>query len=263
MIVKGRNRKQRNAVFNAIRDGEFDSTPAKKRLHIFPFTICSPRLTHYAGKDKGKDLPPELLVLWENDRAKKAENKRRRALARQQAALDPFAVHKGGKKGRKDMLTALRRADTSPHVFSPDYDDSDSDVPLNPAPDLPTLVTQIRLYLSDISNRAPMALPPMDKVSRARVHEIADAFGLKSKGKEDAKVRVLLHRHSLCTLCAPLFCFAGPSVPASDGAFGPVQWVLARASFTCALPCYALPCPFAPCISGVLVAIGRRHDHAE
>ena len=96
-----------------------------------------------------------------------------------------------------------------------------------------------------------------------RKYSLLAAFGLKSKGKEDAKVRVRLHRHSLCTLCAPLFCFAGPSAPASDGAFEPVQWVLARASFTCALPCYALPCPFALCISGVLVAIGRRHDHAE
>lgn len=31
VIVKGRNRKGRNALFNSIRDGDFSSSPAKKR----------------------------------------------------------------------------------------------------------------------------------------------------------------------------------------------------------------------------------------
>ncbi|KAH8119303.1 hypothetical protein DFH11DRAFT_436700 [Phellopilus nigrolimitatus] len=161
-ILSGRDRKQRKALFNAIRDGEFTVTPAKKK------------------RDYGKDLPPELKAQWEGDRAKKAENKRKRAAARVEAASDPFAPHKGGKKAINAMLRASRlAAETEAALPSRAFD-------------VQALVRQIRTFLAGATQQ--MALPPMDKLARAKVHEIADAFGLKSvsKGKGEARYTTLV-----------------------------------------------------------------------
>jgi hypothetical protein len=46
-----------------------------------------------------------------------------------------------------------------------------------------SLETQIRRFLEDIGGRTTMALPPMEKEARKRVHELAQAFGLKSQSK--------------------------------------------------------------------------------
>ncbi|KAL5523824.1 hypothetical protein ACEPAG_7997 [Sanghuangporus baumii] len=145
------DRKQRKVLFRSVLNGDFSSAPAKKK------------------RDYGKDLPPELRAQWEKDRAKKAENKAKRAADRLETAAHPFAKHKGGKKGRKAMLRAARLAEE-------DRDDA-------PAADLALIIRQIRMYLDNLSLTVPMALPPMDKASRAKVHEIAAAFGLKSQSK--------------------------------------------------------------------------------
>ena len=66
-------------------------------------------------KDKYKDLPPELKEQWAADRAKKAENKRKRALARLEAAADPLVKKKGGKK------KAAEEEDDGKGVFKFEY----------------------------------------------------------------------------------------------------------------------------------------------
>ena len=133
-------------------------------------------LKNFTERDYGKDLPPELRAQWEKDRAKKAENKRKRAAARLEAAADPFAKHKGGKKGRKAMLRAARLAE----------EDKDDDAP---SADMTLIIRQMRMYIDNLSVTAPMALPPMDKASRAKVHEIAAAFNLKSQSKGKGAAR--------------------------------------------------------------------------
>ncbi|KAI0769425.1 hypothetical protein BD413DRAFT_558254 [Trametes elegans] len=166
-ILLSRDRKAKKELFTSIRDGTFEQdtfadmmTPAKR------------------GKDK--DIPPELRGQWEKDREKKAENKRKRALERQQLAADPLAMHKSGKKGRKAMLAAARAAD-------------DADLP-NRITDLVSLEQQIRRFLADIGGSNTLALPPADKETRKRVHELALAFNVKSqsKGKGAARYTTLI-----------------------------------------------------------------------
>ncbi|EJF65216.1 hypothetical protein DICSQDRAFT_98859 [Dichomitus squalens LYAD-421 SS1] len=158
------SRKARKYMFKAIQNGSFDfddgmlfvaSKPARRR------------------KDKGNDLPPELHEQWEKDRQKKAENKRRRAEERQKLAADPLAAHKGGKKGRKAMLAAARAADELP----------------NRVVDFVSLEQQIRRFLEDIGGRDTMVLPPCDKETRKRVHDLAGAFNLKSQSKGSGSER--------------------------------------------------------------------------
>ncbi len=120
-------------------------------------------------------MPPELRGQWEKDRAKKAENKRKRALERIQLAADPLAQHKGGKKGRKTMLAAARA-------------DGDADLP-NRVTDLVSLEQQIRRFLADIGGSNTMALPPANKQTRAQVHQLAMAFNLKSQSKGKGNTR--------------------------------------------------------------------------
>ena len=138
-----------------------------------------PFLTRWTekAKDKHKDLPPELKELWEKDRAKKAEHKRKRAQDKLLVASDPLLPKKGGKKGMKAALRAARL----------DSDD-DTDLP-NRVVDFVSLEAQIRRFLEDIGGRETMVLPPCDKSTRAMVHELATAFNLKSQSKGKGKAR--------------------------------------------------------------------------
>ncbi|KAI0674881.1 hypothetical protein C8Q78DRAFT_1135938 [Trametes maxima] len=155
-ILSSHDRKAKKKLFTAIRDGKFERD-------MFADSM-SP-----AKRGKNKDVPPELQEQWEKDRAKKAENKKKRALDSVHLAADPLAQRKGGKKGRKAMLAAARAAD-------------DMDLP-HRVTDLVSLERQIRRFLADIGNRSPMSLPPADKETRKQVHELAGAFNLKSQSK--------------------------------------------------------------------------------
>ena len=124
-------------------------------------------------KDKGAELPAELREQWEKDRQKKAENKRKRAEERLRLAADPLAPHKGGKKGHKAMLAAARAAEDLP----------------NRIVDFVTLEQQIRRFLADIGGRDTMVLPPCDKETRKRIHDLAGAFNLKSQSKGSGNER--------------------------------------------------------------------------
>src|SRR5438046_1418039 len=101
-------------------------------------------------KDKRKNIPPELLAQWDKDRAKKAENKRLRGLARLNAAADPFVPKKGGKKALK-ALVAAARLDTATATQS------------NRNVDFVALERQMRSFVNNLGGAQTMALPPMDK----------------------------------------------------------------------------------------------------
>ncbi|KAK0448358.1 uncharacterized protein EV420DRAFT_1567546 [Desarmillaria tabescens] len=165
-VPTGVEHQKKKQVFNAIHNGNSDElewmTQAKRK------------------KDKYKDLPPELQEQWEKDRQKKAEYKREREASRLIQAADPLAVKKGGKKGQKAMLAATR------------LDPTITVVP-NRIIDMTTLVQQIRRFIADIDGTQTMSLPPTDKATRKKVHELALAFNLKSlsKGKGDARYTTL------------------------------------------------------------------------
>ncbi|KAG6919508.1 hypothetical protein DXG01_005098 [Tephrocybe rancida] len=165
--ILGRDRKARNQLFRAVRNGAFedldDFKPARK------------------SKDKYKDLPPELQEQWQMDRDKKADHKRLRALKRLELAADPLAPKKGGSKGRKAMLAAAK------------LDPTITVLP-NRVIDMTTLVQQIRRFVGDVGGPVSMSLPPTTKETRAKIHEMARAFNLKSgsKGKGDARYTTLM-----------------------------------------------------------------------
>ncbi|EKM54770.1 uncharacterized protein PHACADRAFT_258843 [Phanerochaete carnosa HHB-10118-sp] len=168
-ILSRKDHKLQNELFRLIRDGEIDydeyeelmGRPARR------------------NKDKYKDLPDELQAQWEADRAKKAENKRKRAQTRLEAEADPLTKKKGGKKGMKAMLAAARY-------------EGEEELP-NRIVDLATLEKQIRRFLANIGGPRTMSTPPADKEARKQIHELANAFSLKSqsKGKGNTRYTVL------------------------------------------------------------------------
>lgn len=145
-------------------------------LPLPSYAIFANNVSLERGKDK--DIPPELHEQWEKDRQKKAENKRKRNEERLRIAADPLAQHKGGKKGQKAMLAAARAGEDLP----------------NRIVDFVTLEQQIRRFLADIGGTNTMSLPPTDKFTRKRIHELAGAFNLKSqsKGSGDARYTTLI-----------------------------------------------------------------------
>ena len=92
-----------------------------------------------------------------------------------EAAADPLSKKKGGKKGRKAMLTV---ANMDPTIF----------VLPNRIIDMVTLIQQIRRFIDD-EERETMSLPPTNKATRKNVHELALAFNVKSVSKGNGKAR--------------------------------------------------------------------------
>jgi hypothetical protein len=134
--------------------------------------LCFLAITDWqAGKkkDKGQHLPPELKEQWDRDRVKKAEKKAERELQRLIAAADPLIPKKGGKKGRK----AMRRAAAM----------GADDGLLHHVVDMVSLEREIRRFITNLGGGHSMALPPMTKEERKKVHELANAFNLKSVSK--------------------------------------------------------------------------------
>ncbi|KZT63736.1 hypothetical protein DAEQUDRAFT_770335 [Daedalea quercina L-15889] len=155
-LLSSGDRKARKKLFKAVEDGVFDDDEFA--------TMRTP-----APRKKDTHVPQGLQEQWDKDRQKKAENKRRHAEARIAVAADPLAVHKGGKKGRKAMLAAAKL-------------DSHVEVE-NRVVGFVSLEAQIRRFLADISGKGTMALPPCDKDTRKKIHELASAFNLKSESK--------------------------------------------------------------------------------
>lgn len=135
-------------------------------------------------KAKMKGVPKELQSQWEKDRQKKADKKRQRELDRLEAAMSLYpASIKGKGKGKKGKAR-----------FG--FDDSDSDedmIPrrkkgIQPVTDLGSLNQEIRSFILDLG-KTTMTLPPMEKFSRKRVHELASCYSLKSQSKGKGRGR--------------------------------------------------------------------------
>lgn len=131
-----------------------------------------------------KDLPPELQAQWEKDRLKKAKRKSERELARLEAAFDPLATKKAGKKSKKAMIAAAR---LDPSIVIP-----------RRSLDMDWVEQQIRRFLAD-QDKQDMTFPACDKGTRMKIHHLAPLFGLKSKSKDGALGRyttLIKKRHS-------------------------------------------------------------------
>jgi hypothetical protein len=123
----------------------------------------------YIGRKKNKYIPEELREQWERDRAKKAERKHLRELARSAGTLYSSATGKGnqGKKARKARLAAALSSPMS----------------------LETVVGRMRQFVADIGGPRTCPLQPMDQETRKTVHNLALAFNLKSKSKGSGSSR--------------------------------------------------------------------------
>jgi hypothetical protein len=146
-------------------------------------------LFHAAPAPKGKrakmkGVPKELQSQWEKDRQKKADKKRQRELDRIEAAMSLYPASKKGKgKGKKGK----------PRFGFEDSDDDEDFTPrrkkgIQPVTDLGSLNQEIRAFLMDLG-KTTMTLPPMEKFSRKRVHELASCYSLKSQSKGKGRGR--------------------------------------------------------------------------
>jgi len=88
------------------------------------------------------------------------------------AAPDPFTTRKGGKKARKAREAAALAAPVT----------------------LETIVGDMRRFVADIGGARTLPLPPMGREMRKSVHELAEAFKLKSKsrGKDAGRFTTLI-----------------------------------------------------------------------
>ena len=187
-ILRRRDRKQRNRIFEAIQHGSFEyemdfaDRPARACFYCAASFLV---LMHEAicigcKKNKDKDLPKELQEQWERDRAKKAERKHLRALEKLAAALDPFVTKKGGKKARKARLAAALASPMS----------------------LETVVERMRRFVADLGGAQTHTLPPMDPKTRKSVHDLAHAFKLESKSQNHGAARfTTLKKKPLSGIC--------------------------------------------------------------
>ncbi|KAG9099388.1 hypothetical protein FRC06_005309 [Ceratobasidium sp. 370] len=112
-----------------------------------------------ASRGKNKHVPIALQAQWERDRAKKAENKRLRALQRQ------IAAQEAPKRGSGPKSKAAFMFNNSGAVSS-----------------LPALEPKLRAFVANLGMHT-MALQAMDKESRRRVHLLAECFGIKTASK--------------------------------------------------------------------------------
>lgn len=126
---------------------------------------------HFSPEQSGhsKYIPTHLKAQWERDRAKKAESKRARRLARiQQNSLKPKERKKLRKKSELQLLQAGLLAPASSST---------------PRLELVDVEVLLREYVADIGNDSPLKLPPLDKETRAKIHQLAHAFHLRSKSQ--------------------------------------------------------------------------------
>ena len=129
-------------------------------------------VNYFPERKRAKDIPLELREQWEKDRYKKAENKKKRACDRQRAEAE-FTGGKKGKKGWKAKLAAMRASD-----------DEDSSQSL----DIVAVERSIRRFLLDLDSHK-LELHPCNKQTRIKLHEIANAFQLKSSSQGKGKNR--------------------------------------------------------------------------
>ncbi|WVF70475.1 hypothetical protein IAT40_005265 [Kwoniella sp. CBS 6097] len=193
--VDMRDRKSRSKVFKAIEDGDFGDDwglePCKK-------------------SKKDKHIPPQLQAQWEKDRKAKAEKKLQRELERLIAEIDPDrsgysrkgkAKAKGKGKAKAHQAAVAHLIPASAGQVADLFDvSSDDEEDISGMPifrkggrlpsGLPLEIVdhKIQMFLED-KGKNSLALPPMDKEGRKKVHMLAEAYGLKSKSRGSGKTR--------------------------------------------------------------------------
>ncbi|ORY32323.1 hypothetical protein BCR39DRAFT_47178 [Naematelia encephala] len=195
-------RKVREKIFNSIQNGTFEddwdlpTQPAKKGKK----------------KDQLKGIPAELQAQWEADRQKKAAKRQQRDIELGRLVADierQMTVHrpakgKGQGKARAASYAHLIPASASEVADMFDIDsDSDDHLPISSLPYhlqkgmgdkrnkkakglLPRTVLEldfeIREFLQD-PGKTTYSCPPMAKAERAKIHILADCYGLGSKSR--------------------------------------------------------------------------------
>ncbi|EJD52322.1 hypothetical protein AURDEDRAFT_111072 [Auricularia subglabra TFB-10046 SS5] len=158
--ARGKGKGKKHQTFDAVLNGSFDY---EEEENYFPERI--------KRKDKGKTfVDPALAAQWERDRQKKAQQKREREEQRAliaAAALSPQHAKHLAKRFMKDNRNSGYA--TGAPIALPDG-----------KADFVVLEAEVRAFVGDL-RRDALVLPPLDKASRARVHLIAQNFGLKSK----------------------------------------------------------------------------------
>lgn len=211
-VLKGRNRGARNKLYRAIERGDFSMLDEDDMLNsgMDGMDLDDPVLSMQPAK-RGKNAKKtwkdddlwaqELQSQWQKDRAKKADNKRKRAEQRALEADNPFHNTNGkgkgtNKKQQKKAARAARRAervegrgnmkdiDMVDELFGGrGFASSRREDPLSRhAVTLIEVNRQIELFMYDVS-KTTLSLAPMDKRARAQVHQLASCYNLISKSK--------------------------------------------------------------------------------
>lgn len=185
------NRKERNKLFKAISNGNFDDVDlygdmddlddemvdallAEEEERAMGLGSSKKKKKKNAGKNYGGAFSASLAEQWELDRKSKAQKKAERAAVRAAAReAESRDAYRGGRTAGKKAKAAREAASQSN--------------------DAATINKQIRQFIQYEIGMATMSLPPMSKKSRIAVHLLAEAYGLKSRsmGKGNARFPVL------------------------------------------------------------------------
>ncbi|SCZ95237.1 BZ3500_MvSof-1268-A1-R1_Chr11-2g03375 [Microbotryum saponariae] len=176
-LLLGSGRKNRKKLFKAVQNGNFDDIDLMLEDDVLLTSGPSRK-----SKTKSKASKPawdgefadELQAQWENDRAKKSDFKRKRALARAEA--NEAAPHK------------FKKGHVPPASFA-----GSSDVAV--------INLKMREFILHDLEQGSLSLPPMSKKSRVAVHLLSEAYGLNSKsvGKGKARFPVLVRTQKTTT----------------------------------------------------------------
>ncbi|GAA5874063.1 hypothetical protein JCM8547_004818 [Rhodosporidiobolus lusitaniae] len=192
------NRKERNKLFKAISEGNFDDFDAAASDiydddEIDAMLLGEEEEFGWGGgssskKQRKKDKTFEgafsasLAAQWETDRQKKAKKKAERAAVRAaQLEAETRDAHRyssksGGKKGK-------------------------SSAAFEPINDAATVNIRIRHFILYDLSTSTLSLPPMSKKARIAVHLLAEVYGLKSRSLGSGKARFpVLERTSRTTV---------------------------------------------------------------
>lgn len=126
----------------------------------------------------------ELQAQWERDRSKKSAKKKARAAARQMAALNPYPnSHKTGSTQSKSNKERKREKRSQRATLKMLADQADGDMSLTTSINsFAKINAMIESFLAD-TEHSTLTLPSMRKHDRAMVHNLANAYSLKSKSR--------------------------------------------------------------------------------
>ncbi|WFC97760.1 squalene synthetase-like protein [Malassezia yamatoensis] len=178
-IPKKAKRNKQKSTFQRVAYGDFED--------FMESTNPAARRNRDAPRFSNEDLwAEELQLQWQKDRSSKAAKKRVRAEARANVALNPYPnTHGLSKKQGKRLEKKARRAALK--------DMANDDQPLTgeimpTATSFAAISEMIEQFLAH-DGRSTLTLPAMLKHDRALVHNLADAYALKSRSKGKGKSR--------------------------------------------------------------------------